>query len=94
MAMIISASINLDKIDKSKVIKGKKGNYANIVITVNDELDNYGNQGPIYMQQSKEERDAKQPKDYLGNLKVVWDNGNTTKVGDGVPGVPSDDNFF
>ena len=91
--MIISASINLDKIDKSKVIQGKKGNYANIVITVNDELDNYGNQGPIYMQQSKEERDAKQPKEYLGNLKVVWDNGSTTKVGDAAPAV-DDGNFF
>ena len=75
MAGIIKASINLNAIDKSKIIEGKKGKYLPITITVNDEPDQFGNQGPVTMDQSKEEREAKTPKVYLGNVKVVWTNG-------------------
>ncbi len=75
MAGIIKASINLNAIDKSKIIEGKKGKYLPITITVNDEPDQFGNQGPVCMDQSKEEREAKTPKVYLGNVKVVWTNG-------------------
>ena len=75
MASIIKGSINLDKIDKSKIVVGAKGKYLPIVITLNDEVDNYGNQGPIIIEQSKEERDAKANKVYLGNVSVVWSNG-------------------
>ncbi len=76
MASIIAASIDLTKIDKSKIIEGKKGKYLPITITINDEVDQFGNQGPIVVQQSKEEREAKVAKTYLGNVKVVWSNGN------------------
>lgn len=75
MAGIIQASINLSNIPKDKIVDGKKGKYLPITITVNDEFDNFGNQGPITVAQSKEERDAKEPKTYLGNVKVVWTNG-------------------
>jgi hypothetical protein len=75
MASIITASINLNEIDKTKIIKGKKGQYLPISITINDEVDQFGNQGPITMSQSKEEREAKTEKCYLGNVKVVWTNG-------------------
>ncbi len=75
MASIIKASINLDAIDKSKIIAGKKGKYLPIVITLNDEVDQFGNQGPLIIEQSKEEREAKAAKTYLGNVKVVWTNG-------------------
>ena len=75
MAGIIKASINLNAIDKSKIIEGKKGKYLPITITVNDEPDQFGNQGPVTMDQTKEEREAKTPKVYLGNVKVVWTNG-------------------
>ena len=75
MAGIIKASINLNAIDKSKIIEGKKGKYLPITITVNDEPDQFGNQGPVTMDQTKEEREAKSPKQYLGNVKVVWTNG-------------------
>jgi hypothetical protein len=74
MASIIKCSINLTNIDKSKVIDGKKGKYLPITITLNDELDQFGNNGPVVVQQTKEERDAKTEKTYLGNVKVVWTN--------------------
>ena len=75
MASIIKASINLTAIPKDKIFKGKKGSYLPITITLNDELDQFGNQGPVVVEQTKEERDAKAPKTYLGNVKVVWSNG-------------------
>ena len=75
MASIVKASINLSAIPKDKIFKGKKGSYLPITITLNDELDQFGNQGPVVVEQTKEERDAKAPKTYLGNVKVVWSNG-------------------
>ena len=75
MASIIKGSINLSEIPKEKVFIGKKGKYLPITITINDEVDQFGNQGPMVVEQSKEEREAKVPKIYLGNVKVVWTNG-------------------
>jgi hypothetical protein len=81
MASIIKASINLSNIDKSKVIEGKKGKYLPITITINDEPDQFGNQGPIVISQTKEERESKQSKTYLGNVQVVWTNGDNVAAG-------------
>ena len=75
MASIIKTSINLNEIPKDKIYQGKKGKYLPITITLNDELDQFGNQGPVVVEQTKEERDAKAAKTYLGNVKVVWTNG-------------------
>ena len=49
MASIIKASINLSNVPKDKIITGKKGKYLPITITVNDDLDQFGNQGPIVL---------------------------------------------
>ena len=75
MASIIKTSINLNEIPKDKIINGKKGKYLPITITLNDEVDQFGNQGPVCVDQTKDERDAKTAKTYLGNAKVVWTNG-------------------
>ena len=87
MASIIATSINLQEIPKDKIIEGKKGKYLPITITINDEVDQFGNQGPVVVQQTKEERDAKTAKVYLGNVKVVWTNGDNVAVAprDGQP---------
>jgi hypothetical protein len=85
MASIIKASINLSEIPADKIITGKKGKYLPITITINDELDQFNNQGPIVVAQTKEEREAKQKKTYLGNVQVVWTNG------DNVAAAPRDD---
>ena len=86
MASIIKTSINLNDIPKDKIYVGKKGKYLPITITLNDELDQFGNQGPVVVEQTKEERDAKAPKTYLGNVKVVWTNGQNVDT------APRDDN--
>ena len=87
MASIIKTSINLEAIPKDKIYVGKKGKYLPVTITLNDELDQFGNQGPVVVEQTKEERDAKAPKTYLGNVKVVWTNGTNVEPAprDGAP---------
>jgi hypothetical protein len=87
MASIIKTSIDLTKIPKDKIIDGKKGKYLPITITLNDELDQFGNQGPVIVSQSKEEREGKVDKVYLGNVQVVWSNGENVSAAprDGSP---------
>ena len=80
MASIIKTSINLNAIPKDKIINGKKGKYLPLTITINDEVDQFGNQGPVLVEQTKEEREAKAPKTYLGNVKVVWTNGQNVEA--------------
>tara|TARA_Y100000992_G_scaffold93126_1_gene59937 strand:+ start:146 stop:454 length:309 start_codon:yes stop_codon:yes gene_type:complete len=86
MASIIKTSINLNNIPKDKIYNGKKGKYLPITITLNDEPDQFGNQGPVVVEQTKDERDAKVAKTYLGNVKVVWTNGQNVDT------APRDDN--
>ena len=80
MASIIKASIDLNKIPKDKIFVGKKGKYLPVTITLNDEVDQFGNQGPVVVEQTKEERETKTEKTYLGNVKVVWTNGTNVDV--------------
>ena len=75
MASIIIASINLSEIPKDKIYVGKKGKYLPITITVNNDVDAYGNHGPVAVAQTKEEREAKEQRTFLGNAKVVWTDG-------------------
>src|ERR1017187_4634042 len=74
MASILSCSINLSKIDKSKIVLGKDGitKYFNFDIIVNDDFDKYNNNVQITDKQTKEQREAKEKKNFLGNGRVVW----------------------
>ena len=78
MSTLITGSIRVDKLPKEKFIKGKDGAvYYNFTISVQDET-RYGNNVAFMDSQTKEERDAKVQKNYLGNGKVVWTDGNIT----------------
>jgi hypothetical protein len=71
--MIISASINLSKIDKTKIIEGKNGaKYYNISVFVKDEKDKYDNDVAVATSQSKEERASKEKTNFIGNGRVVY----------------------
>jgi len=72
MSAIINGSIRVDRLPKEKFIKGKDGAvYYNFTIAVQDET-RYGNNVAFMDSQTKEEREAKVAKTYLGNGKVVW----------------------
>lgn len=68
MSAILNLSIDLSKVDKSKLVDGK---YLNTQIFINDET-KYGNNVSMAYSQTKDERDAKTPKQYIANGKVVW----------------------
>ena len=75
MSTLITGSIRVDKLPKEKFIKGKDGAvYYNLTISVGDET-RYGNNVAFMDSQTKDERDAKVQKTYLGNGKVVWTDG-------------------
>jgi hypothetical protein len=71
MSTIINLSIDVTKIDKTKLIDGK---YLNTQIFINNET-KYGNNVSMCYSQSKEERDNKAKKEYFANGKVVWTSG-------------------
>ena len=76
MSTLINASIRVDKLPKEKFIKGKDGAvWYNLTVSVSDET-RFGNNVAITDSQTKEEREAKKQKNYLGNGKVVWTDGN------------------
>lgn len=80
MGKLIAASIDLSKIDKSKIkTVDKNGSpfkggakYYDILISEKDEPDQYEHTHSIQQGQTKEEREAKVKAVYLGNGKVIW----------------------
>ena len=72
MATIINLSVDLSKVDKSKLVDGK---YLNTQIFVNDDT-RYGNNVSMAYSQSKEERESKVQKQYIANGRVVFTDGN------------------
>ena len=80
MSAIINYSLRVDKLPKEKFVAGKDGAvYVNLTMSVDDET-RFGNNTSIYVSQTKEEREAKKNRTYLGNGKVVWNNGVITNV--------------
>ena len=66
---ILRLSLDVSKIDKSKLYKGKKGVYLNAAVLLKDEPDQYGNDGMIVQDVSKEEREQGIKGSILGNGK-------------------------
>lgn len=87
MARMLIGSIDLNKIDKTKIVtKDKNGQpfengakYLNVVVWVNDENDQYGNIASIQESISKEEREGGAKATYIGNLKEIKPQTNDSK---------------
>lgn len=60
-------------------IKGKDG-YKNYTISISDETNQYGQNVVMYEQQSKEDRENKVQKKYIGNGSVIWNDGKITNA--------------
>lgn len=69
MAIITTVGLN-----KEKLVFNEKG-YCNITVVINDEVNAYGQNVAATLNQTKEQREAKEPKTYVGNGKVVWTDG-------------------
>ena len=75
MSTLGSINIRVDKLPKEKFVSGKDGAvFVNLTMSVDDET-RFGNNTSIYVSQTKEERDAKKNRTYLGNGRVVFNNG-------------------
>ena len=99
MSKLLTGSIDLNKIDKTKIVSVDKNGkpfengakYLNVVVWLNDEADKYGNNASIQISQSKEEREAGVKAIYIGNLKQPQSRNNeptstrTAQVADDLP---------
>lgn len=75
MATLVTLGLNRDKVQFND-----KG-WANITISINDDTNQYGQNASAFISQTKEQREAKEAKTYVGNGKVVWTDG-AIKVAD------------
>ena len=79
MSAIINLNLRVDALPKEKFVKGKDGKvYYNFTISINDDTNQFGQNVTAIDSQTKEEREAKKPKNYLGNGSVVWNDGKIT----------------
>ena len=75
MKIGVSLKIDVSKIEKSRLFKGQKGTYLDCTTFIEiDEQDQYGNNGFISQDVSKEEKDNGVQGNILGNVKVFWNN--------------------
>lgn len=73
MKIGVEVSIDLKKIDKSRIFEGKKGEYLTMTTFIDtDKTDQYGNNGFISHKKTKEESEAKAKTPILGNVKVFY----------------------
>ena len=81
MSALINVSLRVDKLPKEKFVAGKDGAvYYNFTIGINDEANQFGQNVSLTDSQTKEEREAKKAKSYIGNGNVVWTDGNIVAV--------------
>lgn len=64
-------------------IKQQDGSYKNYTLSLNDETNGYGQNVSVWESQTKEQQAAKEQRNFVGNGKVVWTDGNV-KVADKV----------
>jgi hypothetical protein len=70
--MIIASNIDVTKIDKNALYKGKKGTYLSITLLENrDGEDQYGNHFMCVQDLGKEARQRGEKGPILGNAKIV-----------------------
>ena len=67
---VIQVKIDVTKINKDRLFKGKQGTYLDAVIFVSDKPDQYCNDGMIVQSVSKEEREQGVRGEIIGNIKL------------------------
>ena len=70
---IMTGNIDVTKIDKQRLYKGKKGTYLSVSIVLNDHKDKFDNDGFIAESVSKEEREHGNKGTILGSIRVVFE---------------------
>lgn len=73
----VSFRLNVSLIEKARLYKGEKGSYLNVTGFIDDTPDQYGNNGILTQECSKEEREAGLKMPILGNSKIFWSDDNS-----------------
>ena len=71
----VSFSINVSQIEKERLYAGKLGKYLDCTVFIEPVADQYGNNGMITQNVSKEERAQGVKGPILGNCKIFWTDG-------------------
>ena len=71
MKRILKIKIDVTKIDKARLFKGSKGTYLDATIFLDDDGDQYDNNGMISQDVTKEERESGVKGAILGNAKII-----------------------
>lgn len=70
MSILIGASLDLKKINKSKI---KDGRYLDVTIAIHDQLNDYQQNVSVFESVSKQEKETPGfKKTYIGNGRIVW----------------------
>lgn len=56
-------------------IKTKDGVYKNYTLSISDKTNEYGQNVTMFEEQTKEQREAGEPRKYIGNGKIFWTDG-------------------
>jgi len=80
MKRIVKIKIDVTKIDKARLFKGSKGTYLDATIFLDDDSDQYDNNGMISQEVNKEERESGVKGAILGNAKIIKVIGNEPTI--------------
>lgn len=82
MSQLLSLSLKVGTLRNLPKRTDKNGNeYFDITISVDDKADQWGNNVSAWKQQSKEERDSKTNRMFVGNGKVFYGHGKIERDG-------------
>ncbi len=84
MSQLISISISAESLESAPKNVAKNGKtYYGLTLSVNDSADKYGKNVSVYSEQSKEEREKKTPRHFVGQGKVIWGHGKIDNASSG-----------
>jgi hypothetical protein len=76
MGALLSGYITLEKLEEIvRVTKSKQEKGFKFSVSISEQSNQFGQNVSFFAEQTKEQREAKQPKYYFGNAKVFWTDG-------------------
>ena len=94
MKIGVNLNINVKKIDKIRMVKGEKGTYLNCTVFIDTEnKDDFGNNGIITQDVTKEEKEQKVKGAILGNARVFWKDDQTQQQNKKIMYIPDESGF-
>jgi len=68
---MLKIKLTVSDIPKEKIFIGQKGKYLTVIVSEMQQPDKYGNTHTVYIEHTKEEREAKAAKIYIGKGSAI-----------------------